>query len=128
MNLEELLIEALDRGASDIHVLAGRSPVFRINTELIDSGFPTVTEEMASELVRQMVGTRRYAQFLRRRDLDFSAEVPGRGRFRVNSHFQRDSVAIAFRAIPNVVPALDSLNLPPVVSTFTDLPRGLGKR
>jgi twitching motility protein PilT len=72
VKLEGLLTEALDRGASDIHVLAGRSPVFRINTELIDSGFPTVSEEMAVELVREMVGTRRYAQFLRRRDLDFS--------------------------------------------------------
>ena len=125
MKLEELLVEALDRGASDVHVLAGRSPVFRINTELMDSGFPVVSEEAGAELVREMVGTRRYAQFLRRRDLDFSTEVPGRGRFRVNSHFQRDSVAIAFRAIPNVVPALESLNLPPVVSSFTDMPRGL---
>ena len=125
MKLEELLVEALDRGASDVHVLASRSPVFRINTELIESGFPVVSEEAAAEMVREMVGTRRYAQFLRRRDLDFSTEVSGRGRFRVNSHFQRDSVAIAFRAIPNVVPALESLNLPPVVSSFTDMPRGL---
>ena len=72
-----------------------------------------------------MLGDRRYAQFLRRRDFDFSAEAPGRGRFRVNAHFQRDRIAIAFRGIPSEVPQLAKLNLPPVVTSFTDMPRGL---
>ncbi len=125
VNLEELLTEVLDRGASDVHIVCGQRPILRINTELIESDFPEVTPDTAADLVREMVGTRRYAQFLRRRDLDFSAVVEGRGRFRVNAHYQRDTVAIAFRAIPDSVPALDSLNLPEIVSTFTDLPRGL---
>jgi len=125
VNLEQLLTQALERGASDVHILAGQRPILRINTEIVLTDYPVVTPEVASALVRSMVGTRRYAQFLRRRDLDFSTEVPGSGRFRVNAHFQRDTVAIAFRAIPQKVPSLEQLNLPPVVSTFTDLPRGL---
>ncbi len=125
MEMPELLTEALERGASDVHLVVGQRPIYRINTELIPADFPEVTAEDAAKVVRDMVGTRRYAQFLRRRDLDFSTEVPGRGRFRVNAHFQRESVAIAFRAIPNSVPLLEALNLPPVVRTFTDLPRGL---
>ncbi len=125
MELKEILGEAMQRGASDVHVLAGLPPILRINTELIQSDRPVVTKEEAIELVRQMVGPRRYAQFMRRRDLDFSTELPGSGRFRVNAHFQHESVAIAFRAIPTKVPPIAKLNLPPVVSTFTDLPRGL---
>jgi len=125
VKLQELLKRSLEVGASDVHVVAGRPPIFRINTQLVQTDFPVVTPEVAAGMVREMVGTRRYAQFLRRRDLDFSTEVPGSGRFRVNAHYQRETVAIAFRAIPSAVPPLASLNLPPVVSTFTDLPRGL---
>ena len=125
MELKELLQEAVGRGASDVHIVVGQPPILRINTELIPQPCEPVTAEVAAGFVREAVGTRRYAQFLRRRDLDFSLEVPGAGRFRVNAHFQKGSVAIAFRAIPSTVPPLESLNLPPVVASFTDLPRGL---
>ena len=125
MNLQELLAQALERGASDIHIVVGQRPIFRINTELVATEYPVVTAEVAVEMVRQMIGPRRYARFLRRRDVDFSAEVPGSGRFRVNAHYQRETVAIAFRAIPCEVPPLESLGLPPIVATFTDMPRGL---
>ncbi len=125
MDLQDLLIESIKRGASDIHVIVGQRPIFRINTELLASDFPVMTDESAAALVREMLGDRRYAQFLRRRDFDFSTETPGQGRFRVNAHFQRNRIAIAFRAIPNKVPSLTDLNLPPIVGTFTDLPRGL---
>ena len=125
MDMEDLLREAIERGASDVHVVSGQPPIVRIRTELIPTDRPVVTDEEARAMVREMVGTRRFALFMRRRDLDFSVEVEDCSRFRVNAHFQRGSVAVAFRAIPKVVPALASLNLPPVVSSFTDLPRGL---
>ena len=125
MDLEKLLVEAVASGASDVHVVVGQPPIVRINTELVRSNCLPVTAEVAARLVRNLVGTRRYAQFLRRRDLDFSTEVPGTGRFRVNAHFQKDTVAISFRAIPKQVPALASLNLPGVITTLTDMPRGL---
>ncbi len=125
MTLQELLNEAIDRGASDIHVMVRRPPMFRINTELLPSRFPVVTGETATVLVREMLGERRYAQFLRKRDMDFATYVKDRARFRVNAHFQRDSIAIAFRAISSQVPNISSLNLPPVVESFVDLPRGL---
>ena len=86
MNLQELLAQALERGASDIHIVVGQRPIFRINTELVATEYPVVTTEVAVEMVRQMIGPRRYARFLRQRDVDFSAEVPGRG---CNSLFQR---------------------------------------
>lgn len=125
MTLQELLKRAIERGASDIHVIVGQCPIFRINTELVNSDFPVVTTELAVELVREMLGDRRYAQFVRRRDFDFSTFLKNQARFRVNAHFQRDTIAIAFRAIPNKVPMIGELNLPPVVSSLIDLPRGL---
>jgi twitching motility protein PilT len=51
--------------------------------------------------------------------------VPGLGRFRVNAHYQHETIAISFRSIPTKVPALQSLNLPAVVERMVELPRGL---
>ncbi len=125
INVEGILSEALRRGASDVHLVAGQPPIFRLNTVLMPVEHAKLTAEQIGETVRRVVGTRRYAKFLRKRDLDFSMEIADAGRFRVNAHFQKDGVAVAFRSIPHSVPPLGSLNLPPVVGTFTDLPRGL---
>jgi twitching motility protein PilT len=65
---------------------------------------------------------RHYEQHL---DLDFSYEIPGFKRYRVNAHMQRGMVGMAMRAIRTKVPPLSALNLPEVISRLTYLPRGL---
>ena len=62
-----------------------------------------------------MVSERRFGELLDKRNIDFSAEIAGLGRFRVNAHFQRDTIALAFRTVPTGVPAMETLNLPPIV-------------
>ena len=64
-------------------------------------------------------------RFEKIKDTDFSYEIPGLGRFRVNAHMQRQTVAIAMRAIKEKIPAFKDLNLPEVVQRLTYLPRGL---
>jgi twitching motility protein PilT len=123
--LQELLKTSLTSGASDVHVLVGMPPLLRIHTELVATDFPIVTEASAETMVREMIDERRYEKLQEVRDLDFSTKVAGLGRFRVNAHYQRESLAIAFRAISDEVPPLESLNLPPVVQKFVDMPRGL---
>lgn len=123
--LQELLKMALTSGASDIHVLVDQPPLLRVHTELAPTDFPIITAKMASEMVVEMVGEERFEVFRTNRDLDFSTTVGDMGRFRVNAHYQRDTIALAFRAIPNRVPALSSLNLPEIVSGLPHLPRGL---
>jgi twitching motility protein PilT len=124
--LQDLLAHALDSGASDVHLVPGSSPLLRIHTILEEvEGTEAVTAEQTEQYVKEMVGDRRFETLLEKRDLDFSAHVPGRGRFRVNAHFQREAIAIAFRAIPNEVPEISTLNLPPLVETFPEMPRGL---
>lgn len=123
--LQELLTTALDCGASDVHIMVGSPPLLRIHTILQETDFPVVTPDGAEAMVREMLQEHRFNNFMEKRDVDFSTEVPGRGRFRVNAHFQRGGIAIAFRAIPDQVMALDKLNLPAAVSKLTDLTRGL---
>jgi twitching motility protein PilT len=84
-----------------------------------------VSNEDAGKMVLLMVGEVKFKMFLEKRDLDFSTMIDDGSRFRVNAHFQRDSIAIAFRAISNRVPDIEDLHLPDVVKELTDLPRGL---
>jgi twitching motility protein PilT len=92
---------------------------------LIKTNFPAVSNEDAKEMVLSMVGPDRFKQFEEKRDLDFSTTIDTGHRFRVNSHYQRETVAISFRVIPNQIPAIDELHLPAIVTELTDLPRGL---
>ena len=123
---DEILTTAMQKNASDIHLVVDMKPLLRINTILMPAEeFPTVSNEDVDQFLKNAVGQKRYDRLMDLRDLDFSFTLSGAGRFRVNAHFQRDSLAIAFRTITADVPALDSLNLPPVVQSFVDLPRGL---
>ncbi|MFA6133127.1 MAG: type IV pilus twitching motility protein PilT [Phycisphaerae bacterium] len=124
--LQYLLTTALNSHASDVHIVPGLPPLFRIHTVLQPApDQPAITPEQTLQFALDMLGPKRFERLSENRDIDFSTTVSDLGRYRVNAHYQRDSIAIAFRAIPNQVPALNSLNLPPVVETMADLPRGL---
>jgi twitching motility protein PilT len=120
-----MLAEAIRQGASDIHVNANMPPIMRINTELIAMDLPEVSQEQVQQMVLQMVGEEKYKLFERKRDLDFSTMIDNGSRFRVNAHWQKDTIAIAFRAISSRIPDVDDLHLPPIVKELIDLPRGL---
>jgi len=125
LEIKDILAEAIKNQASDVHINVGMPPIFRKNTELIEMDFPAVTNTDAKEMVLTMVGPDRFKKFEEKRDLDFSTTIDDGHRFRVNSHYQCDTIAIAFRVIPNQIPLIDSLHLPPIVKELTDLPRGL---
>ena len=76
-------------------------------------------------MLKEMINEQRMEAFMEKRDADFSYEIPGLSRFRVNAHYQRNSVAMALRVITDKVRQLDQLGLPEVVTRLTYLPRGL---
>ena len=126
MDLNRILTEALNSNASDVHIVPPLPPLFRINTVLSPApGYQAVTAEQSEKFVRNILGEKRFERLVENRDIDFSTTVSGLGRFRVNAHYQHDTIAIAFRAIPDKVPPINTLNLPPVVEAMSDLPRGL---
>ena len=125
VDVKTILAEAIRQEASDVHINVGLPPVLRKNTELTNMDFPVIKNEDAKEMVFSLLGPDKFKKFEERRDLDFSASIDGGHRFRVNAHYQRDSIAISFRAIPNQIPSIDDLHLPPIAKELTDLPRGL---
>ena len=125
IDVKKMLAMAVECGSSDIHVNVTMPPIMRINTELIMMDLPEVTEEIAINMIKQMVDEKKYERLLKDRDLDFSTMIEDGTRFRVNAHYQKDGPAISFRAISNFVPNLEDLHLPDIVQELTDLPRGL---
>lgn len=125
VDVKTILAAAIEIAASDVHINVGMPPIVRKNTELIELDYPPVNNEDAKEMVLSMVGPERFKKFEEMRDLDFSTKIEDGHRFRVNAHFQRDTIAISFRVIPNEIPSIDELHLPDIVKELTDLPRGL---
>jgi twitching motility protein PilT len=123
--LQDILRTAVQSKASDIHINVGAPPLFRIHTVISHSDFAPITPEVVEQLLREMIDERRYAEFEQHKDADFSHEIAGLGRFRVNAHYQRKTIALSFRAINDTIRPIDQLFLPEIVGKLTYLPRGL---
>jgi twitching motility protein PilT len=125
MNVKTILEIAVEMAASDIHINVGLPPIVRKNTELIHMDFPVVSNDDTKEMVLAMVGQDRFKKFEEHRDIDFSTTLDSGHRFRVNAHYQRNTIAISFRVITNQIPSIAELHLPSIFMELTNLPRGL---
>ena len=123
--LDEILRKANDGDASDVHLVAGHPPMVRAQTVMQPLEMPNLTGEDMWRILAGMTNEHQRRHFEQNLDLDFSYEIPGFRRYRVNAHMQRGMVGMAMRAIRTKVPPLATLNLPEVISRLTYLPRGL---
>jgi twitching motility protein PilT len=123
--LTDLLIEVLDRGASDLHITAGARPTIRIHGSLLAlDDRPIMTPPTLQRMIYAVLTQRQREKFEEALELDFAYAVPGKARFRVNVYRQRDAVGAAFRLIPFEIKPLEDLGIPPSVANFASLPRG----
>ena len=123
--LNDILRNAVQAKASDVHIMVGAPPLYRIHTIVQPSDFPMVTPEGAIRLAKEMMNEKRWTDFEKHRDADFSYEIPGVSRFRVNAHYQRNSVALSIRTINDKVRPIEQLFLPDICNKLTYMPRGL---
>lgn len=125
MDIKKLLTAAVQAGASDLHINVGLPPMMRVNTELVAMHSEPVSAEQVADMLLSMVGSQKFKTFEQNRDYDFSTTLEDGNRFRVNAHYQKDTIAISFRLIPNQIPDLSRLYLPKIVAELATLPRGL---
>ncbi len=126
LDFAEVLLEVIDRRASDLHITAGAPPMVRVRGRLVAlEGFPELSPIETREIVYSILSNSQRQKFENNWQLDFAYQVPGTARFRVNAYFQRSAVAAAFRLIPFDVVPLETLGLPPIVADFSRRPRGL---
>ena len=113
------------QGCSDVHLAVGVPPMLRMNGELLPIKFRNLAEAELETYVTEILTPSHQEQFRKGHDVDFSYVSDDGARFRVNVFRKETGVGAVFRAIPNDVPSLDSLNLPPVVKKFCDFHQGM---
>lgn len=124
-SIKSLLAYTIKAGASDLHINVFERPIMRINTKLVAIDTGEITPDIVRQMVLEMIGPDKFDIFEQRRDYDFSTTINDGSRFRVNAHYQRDTIALSFRAISNQIPKMPQLHLPSIVEKLTNLPRGL---
>jgi twitching motility protein PilT len=126
LDFADVLLEVIDRRASDLHITAGAPPTVRVRGRLVPmEGYPVLTPNDTREIVYSILSEGQRQKFENNWQLDFAYQIPGRARFRVNAYMQRSAVGAALRLIPFDVVPLETLGLPPVVAEFANKPRGL---
>jgi len=127
MEMPELLRLAVERDASDLHIAVGRPPVLRIDGKLQNvEGASVLTASESRRLVYSVLNDLQKQKFEEQRELDLSLSISNLSRFRVNAHFQRGSVAAAFRTISTKIRGFEELHLPvKVCERLARRPNGL---
>lgn len=126
MNIQDFLKKMVERGASDLHLKAGSSPVIRIDGVLHTlKELPRLSKEDLLALAGQLLNKRQKSDFNEYFEIDFAHSVAGLGRFRCNAFLQRGSVGIVFRSIPTTILTVEQLHLPVVINDLALEPRGL---
>jgi len=125
MDIQELLSYALEQRASDLHIAAGDVPALRIDGEIRRLNTAPLERDTTKRLLLSVMSEKQKALFERDLELDFSIEVEGLCRFRVNTFYTNDGMAGVFRLIPSEILPLTSLSFPPVVTEIANYNKGL---
>ena len=125
MNINQLLKQAVDRGASDLHITAHAAPTLRLHGQLTRLDTPPLGPEDTLGMARQILTLEKFQVLEKLGEVDVSYSSPELGNFRVNVYYQRGSVGIACRVIDLQIPTIDRLGLPPIVKQLALGSKGL---
>lgn len=125
MDITELLAFSAKQGASDLHLSAGLPPMIRVDGDVRRINLPPMEHKQVHALIYDIMNDKQrkdYEEFL---ETDFSFEVPGVARFRVNAFNQNRGAGAVFRTIPSRVLSMEDLGMGEVFKKISDVPRGL---
>jgi len=122
----KLLVSAIQKNASDIHLQVGYPPLLRVNGELLEVKYHPLEPEETEAVAREILSHTFFGDKIGNiSELDVSYGLEGQGRFRVNIFRQRGTLSIVLRVIPATILSFAELNLPPVLEQIANLRRGL---
>jgi twitching motility protein PilT len=125
LHIDELLHVVVDRNASDLHICTDCEPVIREDGQLKRMNYEKFNPATTQRMLYDILSDEHINRFETSLELDFSYTLPRRARFRVNLYRDRGSVAAAFRLIAQKIPTVEDLNLPVILKTLCERPRGL---
>jgi twitching motility protein PilT len=120
----DVLMQVMEREASDLHLTAGSPPMIRYHGTLHALDYPAMTPQTTREVIYSILTNDQRQRLENDWQIDLAYSIPGKARFRVNAYFQRASLSAAFRLIPQTMPKLASLGVPDTLVDFTKKPRG----
>ncbi len=117
----------MQRGASDLHLIAGKPPTLRIDSRLEElADYEVLSGNAITALIDVLLESEeRKKEFRMNRELDFSFAFKDNVRFRVNAYFQKGYPAAALRLVTNKIKTVEELNLPPQLKELTNYKQGL---
>jgi twitching motility protein PilT len=125
MDITELLTFSAKNNASDLHISAGEPPMIRVDGDIRRINVPELDNTEVRTMVYDIMNDKQRKDFEEFLEADFSFEIPGLARFRVNAFNQNRGVAAVFRTIPSKVLTLEELGAPDIFKTIADNPRGI---
>ena len=125
MDITELLAFSAKNGASDLHLSAGLPPMIRVDGDVRRINLPAMEHKEVHALIYDIMNDKQRKDFEEFFETDFSFEVPGVARFRVNAFNQNRGAGAVFRTIPSRVLTLEDLGMGKVFTDVSMLPRGL---
>ncbi|MDI9333985.1 MAG: type IV pilus twitching motility protein PilT [Cytophagales bacterium] len=124
-DLTQLLTFMVNQQASDLHLSAGLPPMIRVHGDMIRINLPVLSHDTVLRLITGIMTDKQRSAYAEQLEYDFSYEVPGLSRFRVNAFHQNRGAAVVMRAIPSVIQSLEQLDAPKIFAKLARKPRGL---
>lgn len=125
MDIFDILINASDLGATDVHINSKCEPIARVNGKFIKISNELLSKSDTEKMANELIGIQKFNEIKELGEYDFSISIKNLYRFRVNIYKQQDSYAIAARIINSKIPDLETLGLPNVVKEFAKKENGL---
>ena len=125
MDITELLAFSAKNNASDLHVSSGEPPMIRVDGDIKRINLPAMEHKDVHAMIYDIMNDKQRKDFEEFLEADFSFEVPGLARFRVNAFNQNRGAAAVFRTIPSKVLSLEDLGAPDIFKTIADNHRGI---
>ena len=125
MDIGKLLAFSVKNGASDLHLSAGLPPMIRVDGDVRRINVPAMDHTEVHDLIYDIMNDKQQKDFEEFLECDFSFEIPGLARFRVNAFNQNRGAGAVFRTIPSEILTLEDLKAPDIFKEISDYPRGV---
>ncbi|MHB2026258.1 MAG: type IV pilus twitching motility protein PilT [Elusimicrobiota bacterium] len=125
VSMSDLLILMHEKGASDLHLTVGSTPMLRVDGNLIPTSFEKLNPETCQTLVFSLLTETQRQKFEAANELDLAFGFKGIGRLRMNVYRQRGAIGAAIRAIPGSFKSFDEIGMPKVIYDIMKIPKGL---
>lgn len=125
MDIAQLLSFGVKNGASDLHLSAGVPPMIRVDGDVRRINLPATEHKDVHDMVYDIMNDRQRKEYEENLETDFSFEIPGLARFRVNAFNHNRGAGAVFRTIPSDILSLEQLNAPAIFKDIANTPRGI---